>query len=308
MNLSIEILPKWYLIEIERAMKFEIGRIYNIMPLNYVIYWRPSYKKPTLLFYYTFVPSFFICDVGFVSFTVRTVHRQTTKHSLMPMVRRRVHRCAPETASGHSLSPGASGGDLSPRTFQTLIEDDARGLKLRHPFCNYNHRLSFVIRMFIWVLVVLIIIGLLSTMQDVSENRYDSPERSETSPRVVYYDGTFSSKDQNLSWFIRDPMLNVIPGEECIPQPLNTADKDSNCVPMKSWQTNVNPTCNSVHEFDMGRSIKRTGGNMPKLNIVVDEEEVNYSDYALGFLGRGWWRHTWLLATSSESVVLKTLR
>jgi hypothetical protein len=101
-------------------------------------------------------------------------------------------------------------------------------------------------------------------------------------------------------------MLHVNKGEKCLPQP-EKVDRDTECIPMESWQIQQYPTCNNIHEYDMGRSIRRSKHNSELPDDETPKEKKDF-DYILDGLGSGWYRNTWLLTTASESVALKTLR
>jgi len=109
------------------------------------------------------------------------------------------------------------------------------------------------------------------------------------------------SPKNDSTHFIIDPILHVTPGEES-PSQNGHEREDANivqgeCVPMKSWQTENHPTCNSIHEIDM-----RLYGDHDYIHNVRDDQT--------SILGKGWFRLTWKanLGMYQETVVLKTLR
>jgi hypothetical protein len=105
--------------------------------------------------------------------------------------------------------------------------------------------------------------------------------------------------------FVEDPMLHVTPGEEAPSQKGHEREDadivQGECVPMKSWQIQNHPTCNSIHEIDM----RLYGDTTNYAHSIVSFREDHTS-----ILGKGWFRITWkaILGVAQEAVVLKTLR
>ena len=201
---------------------------------------------------------------------------------------------------------------FSPRSFEHAPTNEVS--KLHQP-CISRHTILVLIRQrFFWVLTFCIIVGKIVTLE-LTDGRSDDEIHAMAKPKTVLYDGSFPLKAKTQSHFVRDPILNVNPGEECVSEPLDTLDglkRDPNCVPMHPWQTMIYPTCNSIHEFDIGRSIIRRVTDSMSNEISGDRSETRNETYLgdiLQLLGKGWYRQTWLLKTSlSESVVLKSLR
>lgn len=118
-------------------------------------------------------------------------------------------------------------------------------------------------------------------------------------PRVVYYASSpWRRASSSPSFFAEDPTLRATPGESsAVEGQTRKPSTVGNCVPMRRWQTDVKPTCNSLHEVDM--AWERDVGDGP-------EDEVRQ-------LGQGWFRIAWRFRTRNvpgarESVILKTLR
>lgn len=110
-------------------------------------------------------------------------------------------------------------------------------------------------------------------------------------------------RNRSTKFFV-DPTLHVTPGEEPPSQNGHEREDTNNtqgdCVPMKTWQNQNKPTCNSIHEIDM-----RLLGDNVYINDVV-----SFREDQTAILGKGWFRITWkaILGSAQETVVLKTLR
>ena len=129
-----------------------------------------------------------------------------------------------------------------------------------------------------------------------------------------------------------DPMLRVELGEEPpSEQQPRQPYVQGDCVPMKEWQVQSSPNCNTVHELDMeaaGKDVNaqtkvRTGGGVEDYHPTVSDS--NGDRYSLVednvfHLARGWFRDVWRVdmtgmggtrignTVQKESIVLKTLR
>ncbi len=127
---------------------------------------------------------------------------------------------------------------------------------------------------------------------------YNTKNAYHFKPRVLFFhdDSTIFSTNGIQNDLVLDPMLRVNQGEETIEQPQWPLKirSNSSCVPMQKWQSNIFPTCNTVHEFTV--SLNRIG-------TVYNEEKVS-------IIGNGWFRLTWKieLEQMEETIVLKTLR
>ena len=94
---------------------------------------------------------------------------------------------------------------------------------------------------------------------------------------------------KNKSWIIEDPMLQndeeEVPSQE---EHLRVPYIQDDCVPMKDWQIQSFPNCNTLHELSFFQNTDQRNGRL---------------------LGRGWFRHTWAMQPSpKDNIVLKTLR
>ena len=143
-------------------------------------------------------------------------------------------------------------------------------------------------------------------------------------PRIVFYENQPWLHDQVFSKYEADPMLRVNPGEETKPQP-DQDGKEKNCIPMKAWQTQMFPTCNTVHEIALESSCRQSSpidlsriasshvsdtvsGASAFVDSKPSEKNVKYSDDNAMIIGAGWFRHAWKLTSSAEKAIFKTLR
>ena len=94
---------------------------------------------------------------------------------------------------------------------------------------------------------------------------------------------------KNKSWTIEDPMLQN--NQEQAPSQEGHFRKpyiQDDCVPMKDWQIQSFPNCNTLHELSFFQNTDQRNGQL---------------------LARGWFRHTWSMQPSrKDKIVLKTLR
>lgn len=224
-----------------------------------------------------------------------------------------------------------SASNTSPRTLHSPHNGDMCR-KYHRQRCYLRIFSASTVRCFIW-LTVISALACLTRIYDETIIKYDSereyesfsplyddddavPDSNERRPRIVFYKSSPWLSNSHISSFMVDPILSVNPGEECIPQPDRNTEEGNNCVPMESWQTAVFPTCNIIHELDIGRldthsdllQTKIRAKHMTQLAMSLNDKKLKYFDYTLNIIGKGWFRHTWLLSSPLDDVVLKTLR
>ena len=174
-----------------------------------------------------------------------------------------------------------------------------------------------VIRAVIVLLVVLIIFPLYTMKVEhygvIVPNLTKWNKNIHSKPRIVFlYESQLWPHDS----YEPDPMLAVNQGEETIPQP-DQDDKETNCIPMTVWQTQKFPTCNTVHEIALKSSGHQSSIDLSRIaskyvsdfmDPKLSEKSVEYSDDNAMLLGKGWFRHSWLLTSLTEKIIFKTLR
>jgi serine/threonine protein kinase len=123
-----------------------------------------------------------------------------------------------------------------------------------------------------------------------------------SAPRVVYLDG---DKSRPALSIIDDDNNNNVNREseaETTAAATTTKAKDP-CVPMADWQTRSFPTCNILHEIDMGLGASETNTDASSTSSKSTPAQ------SLKPLGEGWFRTTWQMeAVDDITTVLKTLR
>jgi hypothetical protein len=119
-----------------------------------------------------------------------------------------------------------------------------------------------------------------------------------SSPRVVHLDG---DKSRSAVAIIDDNSNNINREYAAV---ATTATSTDPCVPMADWQTQSFPTCNILHEIDMG-----LGASETDTDASSTSSSTSMTAKSLKPLGEGWFRTTWQMdAVDDITTVVKTLR